>query len=66
MTSIPAIAYGAPNYFEIFSVAFLLVIGALVFYALRSKGYVRAEFSHGKTTLRLEAKDRPSANYRRR
>lgn len=34
------------------------VCAGLVFYALRSKGDVRAEFSHGSTMLKLEAKNR--------
>jgi hypothetical protein len=37
---------------------FPLVIGGLVFYALYKKGDVRAVFSHGKTVLELEAKER--------
>jgi len=32
---------------------FLTVIGGLIFYALRMKGDVRAEISHGKTTFKL-------------
>jgi hypothetical protein len=39
----------------------LLVFGGLVWYALRIKGDVRAVFSHGKTVLELEAKERQSA-----
>jgi hypothetical protein len=38
----------------------LFVIGGLVWYALRTKGDVRAVFSHGKTLLELEAKERNS------
>jgi len=34
------------------------VAGALVFYALHRKGDVTAEFSHGLTSFRLEARDR--------
>lgn len=37
---------------------FLLVVGGLVWYALRTKGDVRAVFSHGKMVLELEAKER--------
>jgi len=36
----------------------LLVVGGLVWYALRTKGDVRAVFSHGKTLFELEAKER--------
>jgi hypothetical protein len=34
---------------------------AIVVYALRTKGYERAVFSHGKITLELEAKERSSS-----
>ena len=37
---------------------FLAVAGLLVWYALYRKGDVRAEFGHGKTIFKLEAKDR--------
>ena len=36
----------------------LFIAGALVWYALYRKGDVRAEFAHGKTVFKLEAKDR--------
>jgi len=36
----------------------LVVGGALIGYALYRKGDVRAEFAHGKTIFKLEAKDR--------
>lgn len=39
-------------------VTFVLVAGVLILYALRNKGDVFAELSHGKTTLRIDAKDR--------
>jgi hypothetical protein len=42
----------------IYFAAALLVFGGLVWYALRVKGDVRAVFSHGKTMLELEAKER--------
>ena len=32
--------------------------GGLIFYALRNKGDVFAELSHGKTTFRIDARDR--------
>jgi hypothetical protein len=40
-----------------FAIGFL-TFGGLVWYALRVKGDVRAVFSHGKTMLELEAKER--------
>jgi hypothetical protein len=55
-----------PNAFAIFLVLFVIVTGLLIFYALRNKGDVRAEFSHGATTFKLEAKERPSSRWRRR
>jgi len=47
-------------------VAFAIVVmaGLLVFYALRSKGDVRAQFSHGSTMFKLEAKGRPTISQR--
>jgi hypothetical protein len=36
----------------------ILVFGGLVFYALRTKGDVFAELSHGKTAFRFDARDR--------
>lgn len=37
----------------------LFLVGAgLVFYALRMKGHVHAEFSHGSTKFLLDASDR--------
>ena len=41
----------------VFVVPFAIVVfGILIFYALRCKGDVRAEFSHGSTMFKLEAK----------
>jgi hypothetical protein len=40
------------------SLIIAFIAAGLVFYALRSKGDVRAEFSHGSTKFCLEAKDR--------
>jgi hypothetical protein len=34
----------------------IVVVGSIIFYALRCKGDVRAEFSHGSTMFKLEAK----------
>jgi hypothetical protein len=36
----------------------IIVFGGLVFYALRIKGDVFAELSHGKTAFRFDARDR--------
>ena len=36
----------------------VIAVNGVVFYALYRKGDVSAEFSHGLTTFRLEAKDR--------
>jgi hypothetical protein len=36
----------------------VLVCGGLVFYALRTKGDVSAELTHGETTFKLQARDR--------
>ena len=44
----------------LFFAGFILVAGWLVWYALYKKGDVRAEFSHGRTTLKLEARERDS------
>ena len=44
--------------------ACVLVAGALIYYALRKKGDVRAEFSHGSTMFKLEAKEPTRANNR--
>jgi hypothetical protein len=38
----------------------ILVCGGLGFYALRSKGDVLLEASHGNSSFRLQAKERPS------
>jgi hypothetical protein len=37
-----------------------LIAGGLVWYALYTKGDVRAEVSHGRTVFKLEAKERKS------
>ncbi|MGA8491912.1 MAG: hypothetical protein WB711_15905 [Terriglobales bacterium] len=47
-----------PGALGVYFAIFLLVVGGLVWYALRTKGDVRAVFSHGKTVLELEAKER--------
>jgi hypothetical protein len=52
---------GWPSNLALLVIAALLVTGALVFYALRTKGDVRAEVSHGRTVFKLEAKERKAA-----
>jgi hypothetical protein len=47
-----------PSNIMIFFGIVLLVVGGLVWYALRTKGDVRAEVSHGQTVFKLEAKER--------
>lgn len=37
---------------------FILAAASLIYYALRSKGDVRAELSHGSTVFKLEASHR--------
>jgi len=49
-----------PGNLAIYFVTALLTCGGLVWYALRIKGDVRAVFSHGNTTVELEAKERRS------
>ena len=66
MTDLSVLVVGVPDAVAIFLVLFVVVTGLLIFYALRNKGDVRAEFSHGSTMFRLEAKERPSAKSRRR
>jgi hypothetical protein len=51
-----------PGTFALDFALFLLVVGGLVWYALRTKGDVRAVFSHGKRVLELEAKERNAKN----
>jgi hypothetical protein len=49
-----------PWNFLLFLGFIFLVAAGLVRYALRTKGDVRAVFSHGKTLFELEAKERDS------
>lgn len=44
--------------FAFLALTVVIVFGGLVFYALRIKGDVFAELSHGKTTFKFDAKDR--------
>lgn len=45
--------------FMMLAALFIIVAAVLIYYALRSKGDVRAELSHGSTVFKLEASDRP-------
>jgi hypothetical protein len=54
----PDLIFALPVAFWIALGVSLVVAGGLVFYALYRKGDVSAEFSHGPTSFRLEAKDR--------
>jgi uncharacterized membrane protein YobD (UPF0266 family) len=47
-----------PNSVGPYFAAGVLVIAIILLYALYAKGDVRAVFSHGKTVLELEAKER--------
>jgi len=49
-SGIPVIAFVA--------LVITVIGGGLIFYALRNKGDVFAELSHGKTTFRIDARDR--------
>jgi hypothetical protein len=54
----PDMVFALPAAFWAALAIFATVVAGLVFYALYCKGDVSAEFSHGLTTFRLEAKDR--------
>lgn len=56
--NISALILGFPTSLVILFILTLFVIAVLVLYALRTKGDVFAEFSHGSMKFRLEAKDR--------
>lgn len=47
-----------PPAFALVALLFVIISGLLICYALRIKGDVSAELSHGKTTLKIHAKDR--------
>jgi hypothetical protein len=49
-----------PGNFIMLLAVSLLAVAGLVWYALRTKGDVRAEVSHGRTVFKLEAKERKS------
>jgi len=53
----PDMVFALPAAFWIV-VSIAAIAGVVVFYALHSKGDVSAEFSHGATSFRLEARDR--------
>ena len=40
------------------TLTFAIAFGGIVVYALHIKGEVHAEFSHGKTVLRIDARDK--------
>ena len=54
---IASIASTLPT-FAFIVLAIVLVAGILIFCALRMKGDVLAELSRGKTTFRIDARDR--------
>ena len=54
----PDVVLSLPAAFWVTLTVFASVVCGRVLYALYSKGDVSAEFSHGLTSLRLEAKDR--------
>jgi hypothetical protein len=57
-TSLQSLVSIARENFAICFAIIVLVLAALVLYALRTKGDVRAVISYGKTFLELEAKER--------
>lgn len=54
----PELAFLLPNAAWVLLGISVIIVCGLVFYALYRKGDVSAEFSHGLTTFKLEAKDR--------
>ncbi len=54
MASLAAI----PPVVALVAVIFVIISALLVFYALRIKGDVFAELTHGKTSFRIQARDR--------
>ncbi len=56
--NISALLSGIPAIVAVLVLVSIVIGAALIFYALRSKGDVRAEFCHGRTIFKLEAKDR--------
>jgi uncharacterized membrane protein YobD (UPF0266 family) len=50
-----------PSITGIFVLIVVVILAGVLLYALYKKGDVRAAFSHGKTLLELEAKERNQA-----
>jgi hypothetical protein len=44
--------------FALVALMFVIAAAILIFYALRTKGHVSAELSHGKTTFKIDARDK--------
>jgi hypothetical protein len=57
----PDMVLALPTTLWIALIFFGTLIAGLIFYALYRKGDVFAEFSHGLTTFRLEARDRDAS-----
>jgi hypothetical protein len=51
----------APVSIAFLLLAFLLIAGFLIWYAIRNNDQVRAKFGHGKTIFELETKKRHDA-----
>jgi len=60
MTTSFAVSFVSSDTAVFFAIVLLFVVGGLVWYALRTKGDVRAEVCHGRTVFKLEAKERKS------
>jgi hypothetical protein len=54
----PDVIFALPGAFWVLLGVLATLAVGLVFFALYTKGDVSAEFSHGLTSLKLEAKDR--------
>ena len=54
---ISSILSGLP-FVAFFAFGVVIIFALLVFYALRNKGDVFAELTHGKTSLRFDARDK--------
>jgi|HubBroStandDraft_1064217.scaffolds.fasta_scaffold643622_2 hypothetical protein len=54
----PDMVFALPAFWIALTIVATVVAGGLVLYALHCKGDVSAEFSHGLTKFRLDAKDR--------
>ncbi len=60
--TISSVLSSLPSNIAMYVLSALLVFGGLVWYALRTKGDVRAVLSYGKTVIELEAKERKLAS----